>query len=265
MNQISLAEALNEMEIIKQDKLFPFFSAFTIENEQHNIDGGDEEINPDEESDNTDGNDETTYDLKDEENDENEIEEEECNGCSQYWDEIYFLDENGNAPIPLPLYHPDCQCYVVMYDFDPNKKNEINLELMEQIQNAIHDLQLEIEEIQEDYLNKLSLLLIDYYNSIKEIRPELFDDRVNNWEENEEDSSVKALWEDKVKKEIIDLLTDMLEEIYTTTSSRLRKIYGDHDYPPSKIEFYNKDGKTIEERLDRWYNPYKEKKELKKE
>ena len=74
-----MTEALNEMEIIKFDKLFGICDRFTIENED---------------------------------------DEEDCEhipGCSQYWTEIYRPNGDGTSPIPPPPYHPDCECYAVYY------------------------------------------------------------------------------------------------------------------------------------------------------
>ena len=48
----------------------------------------------------------------------------------------------------------------------------------------------------------------------------------------------------------------MLEEVYTTTSAGLKVIYEvDEELPISKIEFYNKDGITINERWKKWFHP----------
>lgn len=49
----------------------------------------------------------------------------------------------------------------------------------------------------------------------------------------------------------------MLEEVYSTVSSMIKEIYGeDIDYPVSKIIFFEADGLTIDDRIEKWWNPY---------
>lgn len=215
MNQITKAEALNQMEVIKQDKLLPLCECFTIENED-------------------------------------DVEDCDTLICAQYWQEIYYIGENGEVPIPLPLYHPDCECFVV-----PLGKQLAPIDNHDIISEALYQLQLEIETIQEKYLESITSILIDYYNFIRETKPKLLTNK-DKWTKDNNDINVYNKWHDDVKEDILDLLNDMMEEVYSTTSSELRIVYGEHDYPISKIAFYDKDGKTIEERLDRWFNFYKE-------
>ncbi len=215
MNQITKAEALNQMEIVKQDKLLPLCEGFTVDNED---------------------------------------EEDDCDTliCEQYWPGIYYLSEDGEIPIPLPLYHPDCECFITPFggQLMPIDNHGI-------VSEALYQLQLEIKTIQEKYLESITSKLINYYNFVKETKPELLTDK-DKWMKDNHDIDIYNKWHDNVKEDILDLLNDMMEEVYSTTSSELRTIYGDYDYPVSKIAFYDKDGKTIEERLDRWFNFYKE-------
>ena len=219
--QISKAEALHTTEKVKADKLALTSSYLTIENWDDTVDDCDTLI------------------------------------CAEYWPNTYQII-NGVIPIPLPPYHPDCECYAEYYG---SKKIEISdvedKELKEYLKEQLYNLQLKVLEIQEKYLEKLSQKLTEYYNYINNNKPELLKLNVETWKQDSKDQKIKTHW-DKVHIEIINLLLDMLEEVYELTTSVIKELYGDDfEYPTSEIEFYHKDGKTIDERLDRWFNPYK--------
>lgn len=99
--------------------------------------------------------------------------------------------------------------------------------------------------------------MVSYYNKVKKIDKKLFESNSKNLEyDNDKAEEIETLWDD-TEDEIEDLLLNMLEEVYEMTSKYIRNIYGDNvEYPPSQIKFFDKDGKTLEERLDRWFNPY---------
>ena len=138
---------------------------------------------------------------------------------------------------------------------------------MREISTAIYEIQVEVKKIQDFYFNKISQVLVSYYNKIKKIQPELFDNK-NKKDitfSKEEEDEIESLWNETEQK-INDLLLDMLEEIYELTSRYIRDIYGDDVvYPPSQIKFFDKDGKTISDRLNRWFNPYDKENQINKD
>lgn len=186
---------------------------------------------------------------------DNEDEEDDCHLgiCEQYWGDLHY-PVNGISPIPFPLYHPDCECFTVYYGVG-------NIEISDskniELKNKLYNLQLQIIQIQENYLEKLSQILTKYYNVIDKEEPELFEPIEKDNNIKKENKKIKQFW-GSTKNNIINLLLDMLEEVYELTISTIKNIYGDDfEYPTSEVEFYHKDGKTIDERLDRWFNPYK--------
>lgn len=128
------------------------------------------------------------------------------------------------------------------------------------IKKRTYDIQQEVLKIQTKTLEKLSKLIVEYYNFIKNKKAILLESskkkREEDWQQTDEDAEILAAYE-KLQQDIIDLLMLMLEQIYELTSSTIRELYGeDKDYPPSRIKFFDKDGKNIIDRLNRWFNPY---------
>ena len=138
---------------------------------------------------------------------------------------------------------------------------------MKEIGESLYEIQVEVKKIQDFYFNKISQVLVSYYNKIKKIQPELFNNKNKKdiTSSKEEEDEIENLWNETEQK-INDLLLDMLEEIYELTSRYIRDIYGDDVvYPPSQIKFFDKDGKTISDRLNRWFNPYNKESQINKD
>lgn len=110
---------------------------------------------------------------------------------------------------------------------------------MASIKNNTQNLKKNVIKIYEKYLDKLSTILIQYYNSLENL------EFANN-----SSKDYTALEED-----LINEMEDMLGEVYQEVSKFCNKTYGDNDYPISEIEFYNKDDQTIKDRLSRWFSP----------
>lgn len=119
----------------------------------------------------------------------------------------------------------------------------------EQIKQELNKLFHIIKSISEEHFDNLSILLINYYNTLLALSND------TDTPQKEKDKLINELY-NNFKDKSLDELTNMLEEVYSTTSSGLRDIYEfDEELPISKIEFYNKDGMTINERWKKWFYP----------
>ena len=93
-------------------------------------------------------------------------------------------------------------------------------------------LNKKIVEIYEEYFEKLSNILISYYNAE---------------EKDFNDFSEKSY----------NLILDMLGKIYSITATGLKTIYNidkNKKLPKSEIKTYSQDGYELEDRLNRWFN-----------
>lgn len=93
-------------------------------------------------------------------------------------------------------------------------------------------LNKEIAEIYEEYFEKLSNILISYYNAEEK--------DFNNFSEKS-----------------YNLILDMLGKIYSITATGLKTIYNidkNKKLPKSEIKTYSQDGYELEDRLNRWFN-----------
>lgn len=119
----------------------------------------------------------------------------------------------------------------------------------EQIKQELNNLFHIVKSIGEEYFDNLSIILINYYN----VLAALLDD--TNTPQAEKNKLIDKLYK-KFEAKSLDELVNMLEEVYSTTSSTLKEIYElDEELPLSKIEFYDKDGMTIQERWKKWFYP----------
>ena len=134
---------------------------------------------------------------------------------------------------------------------------------MSDIRIANKEFQNKLKDIADNYLDKISPLLIEYYNDFEEIDKNL--KKENQILQRHIPTHIviptqlnKSVIEkySKLEKELENLLNDMMEDVYRETSKMIRNTYGNLNYPISKINFFNKDGKTIKSRLQRWFCPY---------
>ena len=111
----------------------------------------------------------------------------------------------------------------------------------EQIKQELNNLFHIVKSIGETYFDNLSVILINYYNVLSA----LTDD--TDTPQRQKNKLINELYE-KFQEKSLDELTNMLGEVYTITSASLKEIYEiNEELPISKIEFYNKDGITIDE------------------
>lgn len=95
-------------------------------------------------------------------------------------------------------------------------------------------LNKQITEVYEDYFEKLSKILIKYYNT---------EDTEKNF--------------DKLSEKLQDKILDMLGKVYSITSAELKIIYNINKkkkLPKSEIKTFSQDGYNLQERLNRWFN-----------
>ena len=119
----------------------------------------------------------------------------------------------------------------------------------EQIKQELNNLFHIVKSIGETYFDNLSVILINYYNVLSA----LTDD--TDTPQRQKNKLINELYE-KFQEKSLDELTNMLGEVYTITSASLKEIYEiNEELPISKIEFYNKDGITIDERWKKWFHP----------
>ncbi len=98
------------------------------------------------------------------------------------------------------------------------------------IENKTKKLNKQIQEIKDNYFDSLSKILIKYYNNeCKDFKD----------------------FSEKIESTILE----MLEKIYSSTSSGIKEIYKiKKDLPVSKIEPFNADGKSLSERIFIWFS-----------
>ena len=119
----------------------------------------------------------------------------------------------------------------------------------EEIKSGLNEIKTDTLAISEEYFEeKLSVSLISYYNMVIAITENT--DITNK----KKKSLLKELY-NKYQPDTIEILLEMLEQIYSNTSTKIKDIYEVEDLPTSKITFYDKDGLTIEDRLDKYFNP----------
>lgn len=121
----------------------------------------------------------------------------------------------------------------------------------EEIKLGFNDIKKDTLAISEEYFDKLSISLISYYNMIIAISENTDITKLDK------NKKLKELY-NKYQPDTIEILLQMLEEVYLNTSTKIKDIYEIEDLPTSKITFYNKDGLTIEDRLDKYFNPINE-------
>ena len=124
----------------------------------------------------------------------------------------------------------------------------------EEIKLGFNDIKKDTLAISEEYFDKLSISLISYYNMVIAISEN------TNITTSEKNKKLKELYS-KYQPDTIEILLQMLEEVYLNTSLKIKNIYefdNDKELPKSKITFYNKDGQTIEDRLNKYFNPINE-------
>lgn len=99
-------------------------------------------------------------------------------------------------------------------------------------------LQMQVETNLEEYISKLSTLIVKYINQYP-----------TDWE--------------KGKKEILDILYDSFAETISITTSNINNIYSKSKKGINLANVlnstYSADGKTLEERVERWWNEAEEK------
>ena len=92
-------------------------------------------------------------------------------------------------------------------------------------------LNKEIANIYDEYLDELSVILTNYYNN----------------------TTIDTF--DTFSEKLYDKIIEMLEKVYSLTSSEIKNIYKiKRQLPISKIETYSKDGYDLKARLSRWFN-----------
>ena len=98
------------------------------------------------------------------------------------------------------------------------------------IENKTKKLNKEIQKIYDTYFETLSKELIKYYNN---------------------DCKNFSEFSDQVES----IILEMLEEVYSTTSSGVKSIYKiKKDLPVSKIATFSADGKTLADRIYIWFS-----------
>lgn len=122
-------------------------------------------------------------------------------------------------------------------------------------------IEKKLDKIADKYLDKISTKLITYYNELEELDKNNQDQILKKrpplhivTPTNEQKEILKKYTE--LEKELIDLLITMMGEVYKVVSKSLRYTYGDLKYPISKINFYNKDGLVLKDRLQKWLCPF---------
>lgn len=125
--------------------------------------------------------------------------------------------------------------------------------------NGMVLIKQEIIELQATYLESLFKIIIQYYNYIQNTRPILLEKNQTDWKYTNVDNLIQLAY-DTFSASIKTTLESMMEDVYSIVSTRIRELYGDLDYPISSIEFFNKDGLTIDDRINKWWNPYNDKK-----
>jgi len=133
------------------------------------------------------------------------------------------------------------------------RENKIIMKTHEEIKVELSNLLIVIKSISDLHFENLSIILINYYNLLKST----LDD--TDISKKKKEKLINKLY-NKFQIKSLEELTNMLEEVYSTTSTAIRDIYelNNEDLPISKIQFYNKDNITIEQRLFKWFNPNSE-------
>lgn len=128
---------------------------------------------------------------------------------------------------------------------------------MNKYQENFSAIKNEVMSLYENHLEHFFSLIISYYNNLESTRPILLAEDQSEWEYTDKDVNVYKNLYLPFFDDVKNSLEDMLEEVYSTVSSMIKEIYGeDIDYPVSKIIFFEADGLTIDDRIEKWWNPY---------
>ena len=120
-------------------------------------------------------------------------------------------------------------------------------------------LKKKITKISDKYLDKVSPKLITYYNKLEKLDQ---DNEILKRRPPEHIATLTPLQKEilqeylALEKELIDLLIIMMGEVYREVAKSIRRTYGDAHYHISKINFFNKDGLVLKDRLQKWLCPF---------
>ena len=122
--------------------------------------------------------------------------------------------------------------------------------------DSFADIKQSVRQIQQTFVEQLAKTVVQYYNDIQKTNPNIF--KPTEWKPSVADIKVEQLY-NEFAFHIQHQLEDLLEAVYSEVSKDITAIYGEDDYPISKIEFYHKDGNSLIDRINKWYNPYNNK------